>query len=498
MVVTDDVVQRVQSRVGMTISDKWRLTRVLGIGGMAAVYAAVHRNQNRVAIKMLHPEQSLNETVRTRFLREGYVANTVEHPGAVRVFDDGVVDGAAYLVMELLEGESLEDRRDRLGGRLPIPDVLAICDQVLDALAAAHDKGIVHRDIKPDNLFLTTDGAIKVLDFGIARLREFSQPGGTTAGTFMGTPSFMSPEQARGRWEEVDARSDVWSTGATLFYLLTGRLVHAADTFADQLALAAREPAPPIAEVDPEQPLVVAEIVDRALAYRSANRWQSARSMQQAVRAARRMFGPPRTGSIRAELDPPAAVGENQTLLATPEVTTSSQRERRTSASAVAVLARDPSAEAAAESRQTRTRLLIAGAALLLALFVLGGLRYSQKQRAEEAATSNSASAIAAATFAAAPAPIVPATSLAPSAAPSAPAVTPPAQSASASPAIAVAAGISAPIAGRAVRTETRLPARPAAPTPSAAAKAAPLTSAAPPPTATSRVGAGNLLDKRF
>src|SRR5262245_21998220 len=99
MVISDEVAQRVQSRVGTTIAEKWRLSRVLGIGGMAAVYAAVHRNQYRVAIKMLHPEQSLNETVRTRFLREGYVANTVNHAGAVRVFDDGVLEGSAYLVM---------------------------------------------------------------------------------------------------------------------------------------------------------------------------------------------------------------------------------------------------------------------------------------------------------------------------------------------------------------------------------------------------------------
>src|SRR6187401_425853 len=136
MMVTDDVVQRVQARVGSTIAEKWRLTRVLGIGGMAAVYAAQHRNQSRVAIKMLHPEQSLNETVRSRFLREGYVANTVDHRGAVRVFDDGIVEGAAFLVMELLEGETLEDRRSRLGGRLPVAEALTIAEQLLQTLCA--------------------------------------------------------------------------------------------------------------------------------------------------------------------------------------------------------------------------------------------------------------------------------------------------------------------------------------------------------------------------
>ncbi len=364
MVVTEEVVQRVQSRVGTTIADKWRLTRVLGIGGMAAVYAAVHRNQHRVAIKMLHPEQSYNETVRTRFLREGYVANTVEHSGAVRVHDDGVVLGAAYLVMELLEGETLEDRRERHGGRLPVQEVLMLADRLLETLTAAHEKGIVHRDIKPDNLFLTTAGQLKVLDFGIARLHEISNPGSTTAGTFMGTPSFMSPEQARGRWAEVDARSDLWATGATLFYLLTGRLVHDGDTFADQLALAVREPAPLLGTVEPQLQPIVTELVDRALAYRPADRFPDAASMLVAVRAAVRAVGPPITSSIRAEGEDSSgrAPSDQQTLLATPDPV-GGRREGRTSVPVISVAPVEL-------SRSSRKRLLLA-AALLGALCAL-------------------------------------------------------------------------------------------------------------------------------
>jgi serine/threonine-protein kinase len=369
MVISDEVAQRVQGRVGTTIADKWRLSRVLGIGGMAAVYAAVHRNQNRVAIKMLHPEQSLNETVRTRFLREGYVANTVDHPGAVRVFDDGVLEGSAYLVMELLDGESLEDRRERLGGRLPASDVLSLCDRLLDTLAAAHEKGIVHRDIKPDNLFLTSDGRLKVLDFGIARLHELSQPGGTTAGTFMGTPSFMSPEQARGRWAEVDARSDLWAVGATMFYLLTGRLVHDADSFADQLALAVREPAPALSTIDAKLPKAVSEIVDRALAYRAVDRFANAREMQEAIRRALATLGPP-SASVGAEMSAEhrRLVGETQTLMATPDPL-SSPRDRRTSAGAVAIIA---ASEADGGRGTRRVGIALAGVALLLlvALFI--------------------------------------------------------------------------------------------------------------------------------
>ncbi|HEX6274111.1 MAG TPA: protein kinase [Polyangiaceae bacterium] len=317
MPVSEEIVQQVQARVGATIDGKWQLTRVLGIGGMAAVYAAVHRNQNRVAIKMLHDEQSRSTSMRSRFLREGYAANSVEHPGAVRVFDDGVSDGVAYLVMELLEGETLEDRLVRHGGRLPAAEVLALADHLLEVLAAAHDKGMVHRDIKPDNLFLTKSGDLKVLDFGIAHLKEIQSSGGTSTQVLMGTPSFMPPEQARARWSEVDARSDVWATGATLHYLLTGRYVHDGETFAEQLAHAVREPVKSLLETDPSVPRVVAEVVDRAVAFAPSERWQTARMMQTAVRRAQKLVGPPHTASVRtSDAKDDANRTETPTLLA--------------------------------------------------------------------------------------------------------------------------------------------------------------------------------------
>src|SRR5262249_12850382 len=156
--------------------DKWRLDRLLGVGGMAAVYEATHRNKKRVAVKLLHAEFSQNADLRTRFLREGYAANVIEHPGAVSVLDDDVTDaGAAFLVMELLEGETLDQRWERMAGRLPAAEVFGFADQLLDVLAVAHTKGIVHRDIKPENLFVTREGTLKVLDFGIARVFESRQ-----------------------------------------------------------------------------------------------------------------------------------------------------------------------------------------------------------------------------------------------------------------------------------------------------------------------------------
>src|SRR5580698_5128118 len=158
----DPQVVRARGRIGVLLQDKWRLESLLGVGGMAAVYAATHRNGKRVAVKMLHEEFSHDEEVRTRFLQEGYAANIIQHEGAVSVLDDDVApDGSAFLVMELLEGETVEQRWERLGQRLPVREVLVIGVQLLDVLAIAHEKSIVHRDIKPDNLFLTRAGVLK-------------------------------------------------------------------------------------------------------------------------------------------------------------------------------------------------------------------------------------------------------------------------------------------------------------------------------------------------
>ena len=287
---SDAPTMRSRARVGVVLRDKWKLETLIGIGGMAAVYAATHTNNGRRgAIKLLHPELSMNAEVRGRFLREGYAANKVEHPGTVAVLDDDVAeDGSVFLVMELLDGESLEARRER-AGVLPPGEVLFIIDKVLDVLAAAHPKGIVHRDLKPENIFLCRDGVVKVLDFGIARVREASASGASNKQTMtnagpMGTPAYMPPEQARGRWTDVGPRTDLWAIGATMFTLLTGRLVHEAETVNELLLAAMTKPAPSLASVMPGVSSALAGIVDRALAYSAADRWADAATMQGAVR----------------------------------------------------------------------------------------------------------------------------------------------------------------------------------------------------------------------
>ncbi len=165
-----EILTRAEARLGTVLLGKYRIERVLGIGGMAVVYKATHRNQAQLAVKMLHPEMSLSADIRSRFLREGYAANSIQHPGAVLVVDDDVAeDGAAFLVMELLDGIGCEQLLERSGtGGFPGRAASAILIQLLDVLAAAHAAGIVHRDIKPANLFLTRNGVVKVLDFGIS------------------------------------------------------------------------------------------------------------------------------------------------------------------------------------------------------------------------------------------------------------------------------------------------------------------------------------------
>jgi serine/threonine-protein kinase len=289
---------RARARIGTTLNGKYRIDAVLGVGGMAVVYAATHRNNAEFAIKLLHPAFSAREDVRARFLREGYAANSVKHPGVVHIVDDDITeDGSAFIVMELLRGISVEDLTEKAGGRLPVSPAVGIVDQLLDVLAAAHAHGVIHRDIKPANLFLTYDGMVKVVDFGIARARALASQASanaTTSGTLLGTPAYMAPEQALGRTSEVSEQTDLWSAGATLFTLITGQTVHVGDNVQHLLVLAASSRARLLASVVPDVPPAIASVVDRALAYPKHERWPSAEVMRDALRQAHcEAFGAP-------------------------------------------------------------------------------------------------------------------------------------------------------------------------------------------------------------
>ncbi|WP_438018343.1 protein kinase [Sorangium sp. So ce315] len=307
--VTDapDEKLRARARVGMTIKSKWRIDALLGVGGMASVYAATHRNGSRAALKILHAEFARDDGIRERFLREGYVANKIDHPGRVAILDDDITEqDEPFLVMELLEGETVQQLWKRKSRKLSVADALWIAGEVLDTLESFHGEGIVHRDLKPANIFITKDNAVKLLDFGVARLR--GAPGDKTkAGTALGTPSFMAPEQAMGLTEGVDGRADLFSIGATLYAVLSGQRLHQGRSDNEAFILAATTPAPSLARIAPDLPASVIGLVDKALAWDRRNRYESAAQMRQEVLRLLEELGAsaPRRSAPHSTLRPP-------------------------------------------------------------------------------------------------------------------------------------------------------------------------------------------------
>jgi len=284
-------------RLGTTIGGRWRLERILGVGASATVFAATDPAGQRAAVKVLHTGALVDEEVRARFAREAALVARLDHPGIVRLLDHDTSDpAAAYLAMELLAGETLGARAARLG-TIPLGELLAIAEQVLDALAAAHGAGVVHRDLKPENVFVTTDGSVRLLDFGIARLLGPSRGPGTRASLTLGTAAYMSPEQAQGRNDEVDARTDLFALGAILFRLLSGRRLHEARTDAELIAAMATRPAPAFATVCPEAPRDLAAVIDTALGFDRQARYPDAATMRRDVQAVRTGQAPPHARS---------------------------------------------------------------------------------------------------------------------------------------------------------------------------------------------------------
>jgi serine/threonine-protein kinase len=286
-----------EERIGTTVRSSrgrdglphaYEVRRLLGTSSTSAVYEAVREDERRYALKILHASLCRDRSVVQRFLREAYVANTIKHPSIVGVHDDGVADGSAFLVLDLLQGETLEERRLRRGGKLPPPEVLPLAGELMSALAAVHAAGVVHRDVKPHNVFLTDHDGLKLLDFGTARI--FNVEGGvegnesvSVEGLVIGTPSFMSPEQACGERDGIDARADVWSLGATLFMTLSGEYVHPGRDAHQRILATATRPARSLATVAPELAVPVIDLVDRALAFDRDRRWPDMAAMQEAL-----------------------------------------------------------------------------------------------------------------------------------------------------------------------------------------------------------------------
>jgi serine/threonine-protein kinase len=308
-------------RVGRVLGGAWRIESPLGRGATATVYRATNITSGaHGALKVLHAELTQHPKIVKMLLREARLVAAVDHPGTVKVLDDGIEDGIAFIVFEMLVGESLEDLREARGGRVPIGEVMHIGDAIMDALSAVHGAGIVHRDLKPDNIHILEGGGVKLLDFGFAKLRGYTAD---SAQNVVGTPSFMPPEQALGLTKKVDAQSDVWSLGATLFFVLSGQPVHIGKHM-DAMMLASANTKPrSLVDAAPELPSPVVAVVDRALSYRKADRWSDIVTMRAAWQSAHPHWLP--------TLPPPRFVADPtflDTSLLVPEPPTMPKQER--------------------------------------------------------------------------------------------------------------------------------------------------------------------------
>jgi serine/threonine protein kinase len=285
-------------------TERYRPVRVLGHGGMATVELAHDRELDRpVAIKRMAENVAANVEFKQRFLREARLAARLSHPNIVGVYDVGEDNGLPIIVMEYVEGETLADLLRRRG-RLEPDEAVAIALQACAGLETAHKAGLVHRDVKPQNLLVTPGGTVKIADFGIARSLDGTQL--TQAGTVLGTAAYLAPEQAAG--ETVTAAADIYALGAVLYELLTGRPPYVADSLAELAARQREGTIEPVRELAPEVSAATQDAVMHALARDPAYRPRSAAALADELQA------PPT--AVRVERSRVPMQGSRRTLLA--------------------------------------------------------------------------------------------------------------------------------------------------------------------------------------
>ena len=364
------------------LAGRYEFERPVGEGGMGAVWRARDlRLQCPVAVKVLYHDGRDGEAMRQRFLREARVAAAVQHANVVRTTDFGIEDGTPYMVMELVEGESLADRMGKRPS-LSIDECVEIASSVLRGLAAAHDAGVIHRDVKPENVHLVhdRDGIFpKILDFGIAS--ALRPEGGrisvqtTQSGGLVGTPHYMSPEQARGL-PDLDARSDIYSVGSMLYEMLTGATPVDADHPGDLLMAVVKEDHLPAVQLRPEIGEELSHVLDVALRKDRDERYPTARAMRQALLAAA-----PTAARVRPDVTGPIHI--RQRLSSIPPAHPTPRDLERTTLGADELLSGEM-LPPPAESRARRP-LLIASGILVAAVLVGVGVLLGSDAREPEA-----------------------------------------------------------------------------------------------------------------
>ncbi len=260
--------------VGQVIADRYELEELVGTGGMSSVFRAHDRLlERKVALKVLHEQYTRDEDYVERFRREARLVASLSHPNIVTVIDRGEHEGRQFIVFEYVDGENLKHRIDREGA-LQVREAAELALQIGRALQFAHENGLVHRDVKPQNILLNGDGRAKVTDFGIARSLDV-QRGMTQTGTVLGTSDYIAPEQAQG--SHVDDKTDVYSLGIVLFELLTGRVPFSGENFVAVAMQHINSPPPDIRDFRGDVPTRLAYALDRALAKDPRDRWESMR-----------------------------------------------------------------------------------------------------------------------------------------------------------------------------------------------------------------------------
>lgn len=281
-------------RIGSTIAEKYQLDAIIDSGGMGTVFVAIHLDLGKkVAVKLLHRDKSSDDHYVARFMNEAKGTSRLNHRNIVDIIDVGIdTHGLPYFVMEYLEGESLKERLSRGNLRLSLEETARIMGQVLEGLRVAHTRGVIHRDLKPGNIFLAREEGggevVKILDFGLAKFKELEQEGfavRTAEGTVVGTPEYMSPDQIIGSREELDHRTDIYTCGVLLYRCITGISPFKRKTQKDSILSVLQEEIPPPSAVMSGIPGAVDRVVMKAMARDKTQRFEDCASFIEAMKA---------------------------------------------------------------------------------------------------------------------------------------------------------------------------------------------------------------------